>query len=497
MPEAGEGGLRGDEGEVRGRGGRGEEGARLDDAAGGVDEGADAGVGGPGQGAAVFHGPEHGHGELLVGGAAAAIPGVVGDVDQEIGPGADPPGREIGEDALEADEHPGPDAACDQGRRRGAGAEIAGALHHRRQGGGEITGQGDVFAKGHEMDLVIALENRGPCPLAHEKGAVVIANRGAVGLEMGGAGDQGGGRDRALADHLGKEGVAAGEERQGGLRPDHQLGVVFFLYVAGEGEVGVHGVALEGGAPFLALVDIALDHGDGGAGGGGELAGQLVVTPQAVAKGRGHAADGGAGEGRGRGRGQAAAPADQGVAELVDDDIDGDDVEGDPGKAGEIGGLRQGRGEGLGGAEIHPGKTGAHDPAQVVEAGPGNREDHDLPAARQPGADGAAGRGVEPHVTGQSHQGGHGQPQGQTSVTGQGDDHPVDEKQILEKTEGHAQGRGAPGAGALEGVEQGDEGNPGQGRQGPAARRGGKDEQTAGNGGDHAAITRSSGSSGR
>jgi hypothetical protein len=63
----------------------GEDVALRDDPSRGIDKTADPGIGGPDQGALVFHRPQYRHGHGLVGRAGAPIPGVIGDVDQQIG----------------------------------------------------------------------------------------------------------------------------------------------------------------------------------------------------------------------------------------------------------------------------------------------------------------------------------------------------------------------------------------------------------------------------
>ena len=60
----------------------------VQDSAGRIDKAADPGIGGADKGTPGFHRPEQSLGEMLVRPRCAAEPGIVGDVEDDVGPGS-------------------------------------------------------------------------------------------------------------------------------------------------------------------------------------------------------------------------------------------------------------------------------------------------------------------------------------------------------------------------------------------------------------------------
>ena len=71
----------------------------------GVDEGTDSRVGTTGHGNPIFHSANYGHRKVLVRCAAATVPSVVGNVDQQIGASANQIATEFREYSLVTNEH--------------------------------------------------------------------------------------------------------------------------------------------------------------------------------------------------------------------------------------------------------------------------------------------------------------------------------------------------------------------------------------------------------
>lgn len=70
-----------------------------------VDDGGYSGVGGPQQGHPVLNGAKNRHGKVLIRGGGPAIPGIVGNIDQNPRPGPDVAAGQFREDPLKTDEN--------------------------------------------------------------------------------------------------------------------------------------------------------------------------------------------------------------------------------------------------------------------------------------------------------------------------------------------------------------------------------------------------------
>ena len=77
----------------------------VEDAAGRVVDGRDAGVGRAGDAASALDGAHLHHAEELEGRRAEAVPGVIGDVDEQVGVALGVVAGDLGEDRVVADEH--------------------------------------------------------------------------------------------------------------------------------------------------------------------------------------------------------------------------------------------------------------------------------------------------------------------------------------------------------------------------------------------------------
>jgi len=127
---------------------------------------------------------------MLPGGAGAAKPSVVGDVDKDLGsmPGLSP--GDIGEDGFEADETAYPSPGVEQEDGVAAGRPFALAEVHIPEIGYPIL-QGKSLAERHQMALGIFA---GQAPTGkEEKGGVEILlfPGGEIGLDIGHAGEDG------------------------------------------------------------------------------------------------------------------------------------------------------------------------------------------------------------------------------------------------------------------------------------------------------------------
>ena len=72
-----------------------------------IDKSAETRVGGSHKRTSIFYCPEYGHGEMLVRCAGPSEPGIIGQIDQYIGPLFDMLPGNFGENDLETDQYPG------------------------------------------------------------------------------------------------------------------------------------------------------------------------------------------------------------------------------------------------------------------------------------------------------------------------------------------------------------------------------------------------------
>src|SRR5262249_15786727 len=160
-----------------------------------VDDGADPAAGRPNHGDAILDGAERRLGQMLVRRRRVAVPGVVGDVDAELGSAIHEPARQRGEDALVADE--GAEAAVARQVEHGrhdAGAELPDRRHDLADEE-EHAREGDVLAEGHELHLVVGADF---APLRVDQvDAVQLLEASRIGLPEGGTPEDDGHADLA------------------------------------------------------------------------------------------------------------------------------------------------------------------------------------------------------------------------------------------------------------------------------------------------------------
>src|SRR3972149_1447606 len=151
----------------------GEDDRLLPDPAAPVDDRRDPRVGRADQKGPVFHRAEDRHGQVLRGGRAPPVPGVVGDVDQESRSVPEEAADLAGEIDFVADGHPETTEGRGKDRCFSTRGEVAdgppGELLDEAQEGTER----DVLPERDQVDLVIALEKG--TVLGDEEGAVVEA----------------------------------------------------------------------------------------------------------------------------------------------------------------------------------------------------------------------------------------------------------------------------------------------------------------------------------
>ena len=375
-----------------------------------------------------------------MGRARAAVPGVVGQVDEQVGLAADTLAGDVRENRFIADEQAQPHRPERQRLVRGAGGEVADA-HHQRFEKGQVGPQGHVLAERHQVLLGVA--GREAAVRAEQDGAVVMTHQlAAVGLR--GEGEQRRAGEQPGVGRRGEGGQSAGElvllrvEGQGGLRPDHQFDVRVGDRLLGQAQVGVDGGGFEGGRPLDRLVDVALDHRHLGLQGPRSVLDGDPVAHRRVAE---EEDQGGAGQEQ-----QAALPAHvpAHVAPLAVDDADQQAVaehhrEGDQVVAAQVRALDELRLGVEAVTEVHPGKAGEQHRAQPVEPHPEYRRQPDQGRHRPFPVPGAAGEQAEQgaehgrvkgHVGGQQEQAGQGQEQGQAAVAAEHDEDPVEQGEM-------------------------------------------------------------------
>jgi len=125
-----------------------------------IDKSADARVGRPDEKAPVFHGPEYGHGEMLIGRAALAVPGIVGDVDQQVRAVFRRRAGQFRKDDFIADEGADLHRILSHDIPFSAGMEVP-HLGDQFLDKGQKPFQGHVFPERHQMALAVALRNAG------------------------------------------------------------------------------------------------------------------------------------------------------------------------------------------------------------------------------------------------------------------------------------------------------------------------------------------------
>ena len=263
-------------------------------------------------------------------------------------------------------------------------------------------------------------------------------------------------------------------QRQGRLRPDHQLDVAALARLAGESEVGIDRRLLHFRRPLERLVNVALHHRHMGLHRPGSHGMHDLVADRRVAADKSK---------HDKGCEQqtpllAHPPAD--AATLAVDDADQETVaenqaEGDQMMAAQICGLDQ---FGLAVetvAEIHPGEPGHEHAAQVIQSHPEERRPPDQRSHRAFPVPGAPGQNTEQkaengpvtgHVGRKQQQAGQRQPQGQAAVTAQDDQNPVEQRQVVDQTAQKTHQGAAAGRGVKGGQEQGRQGDE---QQGPPA----------------------------
>ena len=91
---------------------------------------------------------------MLIVGAGFAEPGIVGDVDQKVGPGIDRAAGELSKDGFKAEKNAGPARRCFKKRNRVAGCVLA------RRGVLKLeyidTAKGKIFTEGKQVSLVVS-----------------------------------------------------------------------------------------------------------------------------------------------------------------------------------------------------------------------------------------------------------------------------------------------------------------------------------------------------
>ena len=398
-------------------------------------------------------------------GAGPAVPGIVGQVDEQIGAAGDALSGDLRKDRFVADEHAQPHRPERQRFVRGAGGEVADA-HHQRFEKGQVGPQGHVLAERHQVLLGVARCDA--AVRAEQDGAVVVADQlAAVGLR--GEGEQRRAGEQPGVGCPGEGGQPPGElvplrvEGQGGFRPDHQFDVRLADRLAGEAQVGVDRGCFEGGRPLDHLVDIALDHRHLGLQGP-----RAVVDRDPVAHRRVTAEEHQCGAGQEQ---QAALAADvpAHVAPLPVDDAHEQAVaehhpEGDQVVAAQVRGLDELRLGVEAVTEVHPGKAGEQHRTQPVEPHPEHRRQPDQGGHRSFPVPGAAGEQaeqraehgrIEGHVGSEQHQAGQGEEQGQAAVAAEDDQDPVEQGEMGDEPADKPDQGAATGPGGKRDEQQG------------------------------------------
>src|ERR1700677_616443 len=130
-----------------------------------------------------------GHREQLIERGTLAIPGVVGDIYEYIGPALDGAPREVGKDAFIADENTEPRAFEGENRLFAARKHITEAFDDAVDQPAQEIAQRYVLAKRHEVDLVVP--GRDFAVAGHQIGAIVEAEAVVFDCERGGAKQKG------------------------------------------------------------------------------------------------------------------------------------------------------------------------------------------------------------------------------------------------------------------------------------------------------------------
>lgn len=456
---------------------------RAQDVALRVDEPRDAGVGRAREGDPVLDGAEDHHGEVLVGRAGAAEPGVIGDRDHVVGALVDELPHEVREDHLEADD----DAQAAAGRAQHARArprhEVADADHQFVQEPQEFL-QRDVLAEGHQVDLVVAVQH--DAVSADQVRAVQQTQRAGGLARDGRASEQQG---DAAFPHEGQQfvpvrGLHLEQERRGGFGPDHEIGAVGDLQA--QPFVFLDRVPPVGGVPFLGLGHVGLDETDPH----GVVAGRVFLgreTPVPVGQDddeeRRGEQPGGPGKGGRLGRRRHARH--ERCHDPGRDDVHEHQQEGDAVHARHVRHLDHRQIVELAVAEQHPGKAGEEMGARPFQRDPDDRCDPRPDQAPPVGGrrqEGAERPDEQRAVARQQQHQGDADGKRELPVLVHGVDDPGERAGEEEEPGQPALAeRHFPGH-SPDGEQQRDQGDPGQGP--PVVRRKGQDEQRSGQGGE-------------
>ena len=224
-----------------------------------VDDGGDAGVGGPYQRGARFYGPEGGHGKMLPRRGRTAEPGVVGDVDQHAAAVVDLAAGQVGKDGFIADQYAQGDIVGHQRPDLLARHKVADAMHQlvdKRQ----QTRQRDILAERYQMYLVATTDF--VAIRSQQEGTIQVGRAAVTQFDCRTAEQKVHFQlSRQVADSLRGLTVLLEVKRRRAFGPDNQVKGLARRCLARQVTVDVEGVLAEDRRPFDRLVDIALDQG--------------------------------------------------------------------------------------------------------------------------------------------------------------------------------------------------------------------------------------------
>ncbi len=409
---------------------------------------------------------------MLVGCTGAAVPGVIGQVDEQVGAvqgGRPCQGRK---DGLIADERGQAVLPPFQYLPRRAGHEIA-DLGHEFAHEGQPPAQGHVFAERHQVGLVVALAD--DAVGRHQEGAVIVVHLVALPGEIGAADDEGGpGLLNPAADHTGQHFVMMHVKGGGRFGPDHQIGVPF-RRLQREFNVFFGGRYLKGRIPLDGLGDIALNDGDFDAGCRHRPFFNLDDAHLSIDESGGDDAQGEPSPRQCRSAVDPVSLPTLVAAPEHDQEqrgIDHHQNERNAVYARDIRHLDQRAKSVLGMAQKTPGKAGQQVAAQVLQSRQEGRQRDRHQQGVLSGIDdyrGPDGR-VEGDIGGEQRQDTDGHDHGNVAIGRDGVGDPVKQRQCMGQTGEQSQPETGPGTDVAQGQQQGDVGHAGQKKQAGAGK---------------------------